>query len=146
MAYYEPASLGPVSFVEVVSLIPEFDRHNGPIRVRFKDPDNPVLDALERANPSFIANNGDAQIIAQLFRELSYGEPDRCHIPPYGFKFHLTNTNTVFVSLCWECNNAAVWLSNVDNISNGFNFNAQSESAQELLKFCRKFLPPISSI
>ena len=133
-------SLPKVSYIEVVSLEPLQKERNGML-VRFQDPINPTLDALERGNPSFLANGSDAHHIAGLYRQL---EPDmqyRCHLPPYGFKFHLVNSNVVIASLCWRCNNAAVWISSSLHKTTGFTFNGESQPALELLNICRRYLP-----
>ena len=137
---YDPSTLGKVALVEVVSLIPEFDERNGSLWIRFQDPSNPVLDALQRTMPSFIANDSDAQAIATLYRQLPPAEPDRCHTPPYGFKFHLSNSDIIYASLCWQCNTANVWLTTPDR-QRGFTFDGQSEAAQELFDICRRYLP-----
>lgn len=100
-----------------------------------------MLNALEKSSPSFIANDADAQTIAQFFRQLPQAESYRCHIPPYGFKFHLCDGTTNYVSLCWECNNAYVWMPDAVIRRTGFAFDGKSESAQELFKLCYKFLP-----
>lgn len=136
---YKPSSLGKVSFVEVVSLELSLKELNGSF-IRLDKPRNPICDALERARPSFLANDEDASEIATLYRQLPPSIPDRCHNPPYGFKFHLSTSSFVSVSLCWECNNAMVWLSDLSE-RKFFTFDRQSKPALELFELCCRHLP-----
>ena len=76
MKEFKPASLGEVSFIEIES--------------------------LEKPYNSCIVNETEAQTIAQLFRQLPKGEVYRCHMPAYGFKFHLLDTTMIYTDLCWQ--------------------------------------------
>lgn len=65
----------------------------------------------------------------------------RCYHPPYGFKFHLLNSEIVSVTLCWQCNNAAVWVSTDLRRSAWFTFDGESPTALALLDICQQHLP-----
>ena len=136
---YKPSTLDSdrVSFIEVVSLSLQTNKQNNQKLSSIIEFKNPIINALEKGNPSFIANGKDSQKIANLFRQLSYDIQFRCHIPPYGFKFHFSDATTMCVSVCWECNNGHVWLSDASNQRGWFSFDASSKPAQDLLEICR---------
>ena len=138
---FEPKTIGNISFIEVVSLI-------SPIQEIYTQKISPVVDAnnqincaLKKGYPSFIVYEEEAQIIANLFRQLPSSVPFRCHIPPYGFKFHLDNGNVIYIELCWQCHSGQVWFSDVKNCETAFSFDADSEPAQKLFKLCHNTIP-----
>ncbi|WP_309716339.1 hypothetical protein [Armatimonas sp.] len=80
-----------------------------------------------------------AQHLATLWQALSGKEWMRCHIPVYGMAFYDEAGLILKASLCWECNN--IYLHFPDGSTGFCAFNSQSPSAQELLAFCKEYLP-----
>ncbi len=92
MGTYSPASLPPITSVDVVAL-------QGVTAV--------VDDYMQNSGdaPSVTLYGDDAQRVADLWRSLPPGEQARCHIPPYGLRFRCGERVICQASICWECDN-----------------------------------------
>ena len=90
---YSPASLPPVTSVDVVVLDP------GAAVSR-------VSDFIHAAAVRSVSIAGEAaQAIAALWQQLPPDEQARCHIPPYVLRFHSDSELDCEASICWLCNN-----------------------------------------
>jgi hypothetical protein len=90
---YSPASLPPVRSVDVVVL------DSGAAVSR-------VSEFIHVAAVRSVCVAGQAaQAIASLWRQLPPDQQARCHIPPYGLRFHSDSGLICEASICWQCNN-----------------------------------------
>ncbi len=87
-----PAQLPAVSTIELLVF-------NESDSLGFLDPKS-----LSQASGKLIEGQV-VQDIANLFRQLPPGEPARCHIPPFGLRFHSPEGLRRECSICWMCNN-----------------------------------------
>ena len=122
---YRPASLGPIDYLEFVSLL-DIDAN----RV-----DEYMLAA--RDAPCYRASGDEAQAVARLWRELRVidsSEQMRCHTPPVGLRLVTLEGARIEASVCWRC-----W--NVYGEDLHFAFNPKSKPAQGLLAHAKRVLP-----
>ncbi len=114
---YSPASLPPITVVEVV-ILSDFD----PSRV------NEYM--REAANTPGVAVSGEAaQIIAFLWRQLPPDETYRCHLPPYGLRFRSGEEIILQASICWQCNNI---FGEVGDEEFAYHFNGEAPISKRL--------------
>ena len=76
-----------------------------------------------------------AQQIADLWRKLPLGEQSRCHIPPFGLRFHFNGELQLQASICWKCDNIS---GDAKGNSFWYAFDAQHETSQKLLALCKQ--------
>ena len=94
----------------------------------------PISDRFDIHSTTHISEKRVVNAIGDLWRNLAPGEQDRCHIPPYGLRFHQGDTKILEASICWECNNILITL---PDGAAGYSFDGKSESAQKLLRLLR---------
>ena len=124
MEDYAPASLPPITSVEIVAL-------KSIIAIRVSQYMQSACNA-----PSVSIGGDDAQRIADLWRSLPPGEQARCHIPPYGLRFRDKERVVCEASICWECDN-------IYGEANGrqfsYEFDASHATSTMLLAELRRF-------
>jgi hypothetical protein len=92
-----------------------------------------ILGAADR--PCVRVEGVQALQIATLWRRLSSGEEDRCHIPPFGLRFHAGGNLILQVSVCWGCNNIYGYRG---DRKIHLRFEATSSDARELLSLLKQ--------
>ncbi len=123
MEAYSPASLPPITSVEVVDL-------GGIVADQVDQYMQCAIDAT-----SVTLRGNDAQRIAELWRLLPRGNQSRCHMPPYGLRFWSGERVVCEASLCWECDN-------IFGVSEGrsihYEFDANQPSSKALFAELRR--------
>lgn len=124
MDNYTPASLPPITSVEIVAL-DEIDA-------------NRVDQYMRNAGdaPSITVDGPDAQRIADLWRSLPPGDQARCHIPPYGLRFRVNERVVCEASICWECDNI---FGEANGRQFSYEFDAGHATSMMLLVELRRF-------
>lgn len=64
-----------------------------------------------------------------LFARLPYATQMRCHTPGYGLRLSAAGAEIAAVALCFQCNNASIWMPEGEAM---LTFDARSAIAQEL--------------
>jgi hypothetical protein len=77
----------------------------------------------------------NAEIVADLWRNLPESGSERCHSPRFGLRFYQCEAVLLQASICWECNN--IFMQIGDEFS-GYDFDSRSSIAQELLAICKQ--------
>ncbi len=49
--------------------------------------------------------NKEKEDVFRLWNSLPDGETARCHIPKFGLRLNYKDRESVYASICWECNN-----------------------------------------
>lgn len=120
---YCPASLPPVTSLDAVVL----DSGAAVSCVR---------DFIRVAALRYVSLTGEAaRAIASLWRKLPPGEQARCHIPPYGLRFHSASGSVCEASICWQCNNI---YGQAGSEEFDFEFDAQAAISRQLLAAIRQ--------
>lgn len=88
--------------------------------------------------PCVRVTGAPAQRIAALWRRLRPDEQARCHIPPFGLRFHAGDVLVLQVSVCWECNNVFGYLGPQGSREIHLSFDAASSNARELLSLLQQ--------
>lgn len=81
----------------------------------------------------------EAENIAKLWRQQSFSSDSAiCHNPGYAIKFYSQNKLTVYVTLCWDCDNIEFLTPKVENY---LSFKGNSTEGQQFLKTLEKHFP-----
>lgn len=123
MGDYSPASLPPITSIEVVVL-------EG---VNSNRVDEYMSNAVEAH--SITLQGADAQRIAELWRSLPPGEQARCHLPPFGLRFRSEERVVCEASICWECDNI---FGNAEGLRIHYQFDASHPTSLKLLDELRR--------